>query len=515
MKISYGQNIKIIFEDVDKEKEHFTMFAKKIENASTFRNESTNEIISMCKIDFKNSTVTLPPGRVDIINELKKRNYKITEKDNRVSKKMLHPFKHPWECRDKLQKNFVEEFIKSETKNHYGVMSCGGGKTFSALKIAEELGVTTLIVVDEVSLLEQWKEDILDLCGFPEEHLGLVFGRKKVYEDKSIVLATKQTLANNVDIQEYLSENISYLIIDECHTAPTDVYTQAISLLKPKFRLGLTATPRRQDGNQYLLECMIGTKHIEITQEQMFEQGSTLKPEVICYTILSGDKPLNQKSWNDKLMGNRKPAFWQGVIKQWIAHKHIHREITKLVYKAYRQNRSIVMILKQKDVIAMYKEMLVKIGIPESEIMVLVGDTDKEFRKEIIDDMKNFRKKIILTSKLLDKAISIPRLDTVFNVFPTKDETGTEQRLGRLTRLHPEKNTPLFIDFVYDNYLFYEQLCVRKFNRYNVYKKASKCNFVTKMIKETEAYFKAETEEQWEKERERLRNSESKFIINL
>ena len=511
MKITLEKNIMIEWEKTDKI--NFQQLKEKMAKLCRFKNEVTYEEFLMLKIDEKNKKMLIPPGRADIVERLKTFSPEIIDK--RIEIKKEHKFKHAWGFRDELQKAFVMDFINSKTKNHYGVMSCGGGKTFSALKIAEELEVTTMIVVDEVSLLEQWKEDILDLCGYPEEHLGVIYGTKKIYKDKSIVLATKQTLANNPEIQEYLAERISYLVVDECHTAPTDVYTKAIEPLKPKYRLGLTATPKRQDGNQYLLENMLGTKHIEITQEQMFEQGSTLKPEVICYAILTGNKPLNSDNWVKKLNGNRKPAFWQGVIKQWIAHKHIHKKITELVYKAYKQNRSIVMILKQKNVINMYKEMLVEIGIPEDEIMILVGDTDKEFRKEIIDDMKSFKKKIILTSKLLDKAISIPRLDTVFNVFPTKDETGTEQRLGRLTRLHPEKNKPIFIDFVYDNYLFFEQLCVRKFNRTNVYRKASDCKFVEKMIQEVNPYFMSKSEEEWKEERAKLRNSKSKYIINL
>jgi superfamily II DNA or RNA helicase len=201
-------------------------------------------------------------------------------------------------------------------------------------------------------------------------------------------------------IAKYLSENMSFVVIDECHTAPTEIYTSVITKLKPRYKLGLTATPRRQDGNQYMLENYIGSRHFIATQEDLYAVGSTIKPNVVTYLVL-GKTSIMEDHWNERLIKKvKKPIFWRGAINQWIARKSIHKKIASLICAAYKKNRSIAVILKEKKIITMYYDLLIEMGVDKDEIVIMIGDTEKDYRKEIIDDMKTFKKKIILTSKL-------------------------------------------------------------------------------------------------------------------
>lgn len=53
---------------------------------------------------------------------------------------------------------------------------------------------------------------------------------------------------------EYLNENyfapdyFTYVVIDEFHHAVNEQYQRIVDYFKPKFLLGLTATPERMDG---------------------------------------------------------------------------------------------------------------------------------------------------------------------------------------------------------------------------------------------------------------------------
>lgn len=517
MKIFYYEYILICFEEKDiKVLGSFETFASNVDNYTRQYHEINKEWISCCQIDYAQKHIYIHTGRADLIKVLKGViGLEIEEVEQRINKKMKVRFKHVWGFRDHIQKGFVEEFLNSEYKNHYGVLPCGAGKTYGALKIAEELGVTTLIIVDEITLLDQWKDDIINLCGYPEESFGEIHGKKKNYEGKDLIIATKQTIASDENIAKYLSENMSFVVIDECHTAPTEVYTSVITKLKPRYKLGLTATPIRQDGNQYMLENYIGSRHFIATQEDLYAVGSTIKPNVVAYLVL-GKTPIMEDHWNERLIKKvKKPIFWRGAINQWIARKSIHKKIASLICTAYKKNRSIAVILKEKKIITMYYDLLIEMGVDKDEIVIMIGDTEKDYRKEIIDDMKTFKKKIILTSKLLDKAISINRLDTVFNVYPTKDEANTEQRIGRICRTHKDKNEPLFVDFVYDHVVFYEQFCTKKFNRMNVYKKVAKTDYVNNFIKLVNPYFNSRSIEEKEIERKKLNNTSNFSILKI
>lgn len=516
MRVELERKITLFYEEIDEDFfGSFRAFAKRVQKNTKKRNKVTQEEHNSAKVDLTKKTVTIEPGRVDLLSKMREAGVIFSKViDKRINIPMKTKLKHSWGYRDHIQQGFVENFMSSKIKNHYGVMPCGAGKTFSGLKIAEFIGVTTLIIVDETMLSDQWEEDVLKECNFPRERLGIVHGKKKDYKDKDVVIATKQTLSSAKVLRDYLVERTSCLIVDECHTAPTKVYTDVIAHFKPKFRLGLTATPNRQDGQQFLLDNYIGPRHFIATQRELYALGSTLEPTVITYCILE-KTPLGLRDWNKKMQNKMHRIFWQGLIKQWKAHLRIHKFIAKLIYEAYLEGRSIAVILKEIEIINMYKKFLLELGVKESELEIMIGETEKDYRKEVIQSMKDFKTKIILTSRLLDKGVSIPRLDTLFNVFPTKDENGTEQRGGRLSRLHPDKHKPIIYDFIYDNYVFYNQFYTKNFNRYNVYEKIAKTEITDRLLTKIWKYFEATDEKQRENERKKLKETKNTHVIFL
>ena len=60
---------------------------------------------------------------------------------------------------------------------------------------------------------------------------------------------------------EYLNENyfapdyFTYVVIDEFHHAVNEQYKRIVDYFKPKFLLGLTATPERMDGKNIYEIC--------------------------------------------------------------------------------------------------------------------------------------------------------------------------------------------------------------------------------------------------------------------
>ncbi len=57
---------------------------------------------------------------------------------------------------------------------------------------------------------------------------------------------------------ERLGNQFGLLIFDECHHLPGPSYSQAAELSLAPFRLGLTATPERQDGEEWRLDRLTG-----------------------------------------------------------------------------------------------------------------------------------------------------------------------------------------------------------------------------------------------------------------
>ena len=92
--------------------------------------------------------------------------------------------------------------------------------------------------------------------------------------DKAVVFASVATLGR----EEYLTERyfrpdyFDYLVIDEFHHAVSDQYRRIVNYFKPKFMLGLTATPERMDGRNIYELCDYNVPY-EISLKEAINKG--------------------------------------------------------------------------------------------------------------------------------------------------------------------------------------------------------------------------------------------------
>jgi len=64
-----------------------------------------------------------------------------------------------------------------------------------------------------------------------------------------------QTLARPNNLRLFRPEHFEYVVVDEFHHSMANSYRRVIDYLKPRFLLGLTATPERMDGRDVLSLC--------------------------------------------------------------------------------------------------------------------------------------------------------------------------------------------------------------------------------------------------------------------
>ncbi|RMH18998.1 MAG: DEAD/DEAH box helicase [Acidobacteria bacterium] len=130
------------------------------------------------------------------------------------------------------------------------VLPTGSGKTHVAQLIMERLGRSTLVVTPTLDLMQQWY-GVLSTA-FDLE-IGLIGGGS--YEPRPITVTTYDSAHIHA---ERLGDRFALLVFDECHHLPGPAYAAAAELSLAPFRLGLTATPEREDGGEWRLERLIG-----------------------------------------------------------------------------------------------------------------------------------------------------------------------------------------------------------------------------------------------------------------
>ena len=73
--------------------------------------------------------------------------------------------------------------------------------------------------------------------------------------DADLVFASVQTLGRIPHLSRFRPDDFDYIVIDEFHHAAASTYRRVIDYFRPKFLLGLTATPDRTDGADLLTLC--------------------------------------------------------------------------------------------------------------------------------------------------------------------------------------------------------------------------------------------------------------------
>jgi hypothetical protein len=157
-------------------------------------------------------------------------------------------------------------------QNDTGILSgtTAFGKTIVAIKLIAEKKVNTLILVDKVSLLSQWKEKLLEFLMVNEplpqqpatpakkrgrkKKVSLIgqLGSGKNSLNGIVDIAVMQSLSRKGEVRECVKD-YGMIIADECHHASAFTYEQILKTTNAKYIYGLTATPTRKDGHHPIL----------------------------------------------------------------------------------------------------------------------------------------------------------------------------------------------------------------------------------------------------------------------
>jgi superfamily II DNA or RNA helicase len=135
-------------------------------------------------------------------------------------------------------------------------LATASGKTIIFLKIACYSKMKTLIIVNKIELLNQWKNEIKKFI--PDARIGTIQGKTFDIEDKDIVVGMLQTITIKKEITHHNFFFNSLAVIDESHNISSEVFSQIIFKIRPKYLFGLTATLERKDKLEKMIYWYLG-----------------------------------------------------------------------------------------------------------------------------------------------------------------------------------------------------------------------------------------------------------------
>ena len=128
----------------------------------------------------------------------------------------------------------------------------GFGKTAIAIEIAQRVRLKTIVIVNRVVLVNQWRESIQKFCP-----LATISTSYTTRDDTDFVIVNAQNVCKIDDLDRF-----GFVIVDEVHMIVTETLSKCLRMLFPKYTIGLSATPYRSDGMDRLIDLHFGENKI-------------------------------------------------------------------------------------------------------------------------------------------------------------------------------------------------------------------------------------------------------------
>jgi superfamily II DNA or RNA helicase len=311
----------------------------------------------------------------------------------------------------------------------------GTGKTHVALSDARRIGFRTLYLAHRTNLLSQTRDRFTEI--WPEATTTIY--RKKYGKPTShVVLSTVQAMASalsNFDPNEF-----GYIIIDEAHHAAAETYRRVIRYFKPRFLIGLTATPERHDG-QSLIEIFRNSAH-RLELEEAIAHG--LLAPIRCVRVHT-NVDLTKVRFNgvDYRAADLEKHLLVPGRDHLIADTYIQHTAGK---------RAVCFCVDVDHAERMATEFNGR-GIKASSVSGRMGIKQRE---HILELYKSGELLVLCACDMLNEGWDSPETEVLLMARPTLSRVLYVQQLGRGTRTAQGKEYLLIFDFI-DNTTRYAQ----------------------------------------------------------
>lgn len=313
------------------------------------------------------------------------------------------------------------------------VLPSGIGKTYlSAFDTLRVNPKHILYISHRNEIIEQASESFIKIHNLSEDKIGFINEYKKQF-DKKIVFATIQSLSIKKNLDKIKPKHFDYVIIDEYHHIACPSYVKVVKYLKPKYLLGLTATPFRFDGKN-IMKFIDNNTIFEMSIQEGIK-NKLLVPFV--YYGLWDNIDYSDIKWQ----GNK---YKESDLDKKLIIKKRNNQIVKEFKKICGKRQTIGFCVSVNHIKKMVK-IFNKSGIPSAEISYKIKYKD---RKKIIRDFRNNKYQVLFTRDIFNEGVDFPEVESLLFLRPTFSKTVFLQQLGRGLRIKKGKKNVVILDFI-------------------------------------------------------------------
>jgi DNA excision repair protein ERCC-3 len=308
------------------------------------------------------------------------------------------------------------------------VLPCGAGKTLVGITAACTIKKSTLVLCTSAVAVEQWRSQFKLWSNVPDRNIARFTSdcKEQFAGDAGIVISTYTMVAysgkRSYEAQKMMdfltSVEWGFLMLDEVHVVPANVFRKVLTTIAAHTKLGLTATLVREDDKITDLNFLIGPKLYEANWLDLAKRGHIAN--VQCAEVWC---PMTAEFYGEYL----RAAARKGKLL-YVMNPNKLRACQFLI--EYHERRGDKIIVFSDDVYALitYAKIL---GKP-----YICGPTSQTERMRVLQNFQfNPTCNTIFLSKVGDTSIDLPEATCLIQISSHYGSRRQEaQRLGRILR---------------------------------------------------------------------------------
>ena len=335
------------------------------------------------------------------------------------------------------------EELRSQNKDKgMLISSTGTGKTYlSAFDARNFKPRKFLFIVHREQILKQAETSYKRVLG---NHIktGFLSGTRKDL-DADYLFATVQSLSKDSNLEKFSEDYFDMIVYDEVHKSGSSTYEKVINHFKPKFMLGMSATPERTDGKDIFSFFDYNIAY-EIRLLEAMEADLLCPFHYFGITDIEIDGQVVDESITfNNLISDDRVKY---IIEKANYYGHSGNKVHGLVFCS-RKDEAHELAKKFTDG-----------GIPS---IALTGEDSQDRRELVIKRLELDKDNpeaidYIFTVDIFNEGIDIPCINQIIMIRSTQSSIIFTQQLGRGLRKFDGKDYVVILDFIgnyHNNYL--------------------------------------------------------------
>ncbi|WP_057829069.1 DEAD/DEAH box helicase [Liquorilactobacillus cacaonum] len=334
---------------------------------------------------------------------------------------------------NKMQKDALVELNnirKSGEKKSLVISATGTGKTYlGAFDVRQFNPKKFLFIVHREQILKKSMKSFMEVIGGPSSNFGILSGTKNETYAKYL-FATEQSLARESNLKQFRVEEFDYILIDEAHRTGAKSYLRILNYFKPKFILGMTATPERTDDFN-IFELFDYNIAYEIRLQD------ALKEEMLVPFQYIGvkDFEVDGKRVDDN-----------SSLKYLASEDRVKYVLDQVNYYGFSGATAKGLIFCSRNEEAqLLAEQLTRMGHPTQS---LSGQNKIQEREVVVKKLETGEIEYITSVDIFNEGIDIPCVNQIILLRSTQSSIVFIQQLGRGLRKYNGKDFVTVIDFI-------------------------------------------------------------------